>query len=87
MYTESLKQLLVRARTGKPAFMELDRLVELAYKSGAHDEFYKQSKIIIECEKTLEKIAQVADRSGHVYEIEMLCARIIPKIKAIKDTK
>ena len=55
MYTETLEQLLVRAKTDKPGHMSVNDLVELAYKSGAHDEFYKQSKIISTIQSALKK--------------------------------
>ena len=43
-YTESLEQLLIRARENKPAPMAINKLVELAYKSGEHDGWYRALK-------------------------------------------
>ena len=99
MYTETLEQLLIRARTDKPGHMKIDDLVELAYKSGTHDEFYKQSIIITaqaavleECEKALGLLVGFC-RAGELGFPEHLRPgrlikngdEVLAKIKALKD--
>lgn len=62
MYTESLEKLLARARGDKRndiGPMGIVDLVELAYKSGAHDKFYAAEEWMM-------------NHSHHVYDCDYL---------------